>query len=303
MDSNKYRKYIYDKVLDSNARIILPEVYDKRVIEASKKMKKLGFNLIDLKDFSDNIQLYKENILSKDFVANWTEEMLVDYLEKPFIQGLLMLDNNDSDCLVAGATVSTAEVIRSSIRIIGIDNDWISSTFLMIDSKKDKAYTYADCGVIPEPNEKQLVSIAYNAAKSHKLLTNEDPKVSFLSFSTKGSAEHYKVKRMQDAANIFSNKYPDIISDGEMQFDAAINSDVAKSKNAFSVLKGQANVFIFPDLGSANIAYKITQYLARYEAWGPLLNGLNKPVHDLSRGSSVEDIMNISAIAAFESLS
>ena len=101
----------------------------------------------------------------------------------------------------------------------------------------------------------------------------------------------------------FSKKYPDIIHDGEMQFDAAIDIDIAKSKNADSIIKGEANVFIFPDLGSANIAYKITQYLGKFEAWGPLLNGLNKPVHDLSRGTKVDDIISISAIAAIESLS
>ena len=148
----------------------------------------------------------------------------------------------------------------------------------------------------------QLVDIAYNASNFHQLLSKEEPRVAFLSFSTKGSAEHYKVKRMQDAVKIFSNKYPNIIHDGEMQFDAAINFDIAKNKNAHSVLKGKGNVFIFPDLSSANIAYKITQHLGNFDAWGPLLNGLNKPIHDLSRGATVDDIINISAIAAFESL-
>ena len=214
-----------------------------------------------------------------------------------------MLDNNRADCLVAGAATSTADVIKSSIRIVGVKNKWVSSSFLMIGPNAEKAFTYSDCGVIPEPDEKQLVSIAYNAAKSHKLLTNEVPKVVFLSFSTKGSAEHYKVSRMKNAVELFSKKYPDIIHDGEMQFDAAINIDIAKSKNADSIIKGSGNVFIFPDLGSANIAYKITQYLGKFEAWGPLLNGLNKPVHDLSRGTKVDDIISISAIAAIESLS
>ena len=302
MKKNKYKNYIFDKIINSDTRIILPEMQDSRIKTAIEKMKKIGFHFIGRDKFHSDYLLYKDLIYNKDFVKNWTEEMVDEYLKKSLIQGLLMLDNNDCDCLVAGATVSTAEVIRSSIRIVGVNNKWVSSSFLMVDSKYNKALTYSDCGVIPEPDEKQLVSIAYNAAKSHHLLTNENPKVVFLSFSTKGSAEHYKVKRMQNAVELFSKKYPNIICDGEMQFDAAINPEIAKQKKAYSIIKGQGNVFIFPDLGSANIAYKITQYLGQYDAWGPLLNGLKKPIHDLSRGASVEDIINISAIAAFESL-
>jgi len=302
MKKNKFRDFIFDKIVNSNVKIFLPELHDSRIKLAIEKMKKIGFDFIEKDKFNSDYLFYKDLIYKKDFVKNWTEEMVDEYLERSLIQGLLMLDNNDCNCLVAGATISSAEVIRSSIRIVGVKNKWVSSSFLMVNTEFDKAFTFSDCGVIPEPDEKQLVSIAYNAAKSHHLLTNEIPKVVFLSFSTKGSAEHYKVKRMQNAVKIFSKKYPDIMSDGEMQFDAAINSDIAKQKNAYSIIKGQGNVFIFPDLGSANIAYKITQYLAHYEAWGPLLNGLKKPIHDLSRGASVEDIINISAIAAYESL-
>ena len=128
------------------------------------------------------------------------------------------------------------------------------------------------------------------------MLTNRVSKVAFLSFSTKGSAEHYKVKRIQEATALFSKKYPEIKHEGEMQFDAAINSKIAEKKIKNSVLKGNANTFIFPDLASANIAYKVTQYLAGYSAWGPLLHGLNKPVNDLSRGCTIEDIISISSI-------
>ena len=303
MEMHRYRKRLFEKVLDSNVKIVLPEITDARIISAIDEMKKIGFNIIALNDFSDNYIHYKEYLNNKNFTKNWTEEMMDDYLKKSLVQGLLMLDNNRADCLVAGATTSTADVIKSSIRIVGVTNKWVSSSFLMIGPNAEKAFTYSDCGVIPEPDEKQLVSIAYNAAKSHKLLTDEVPKVVFLSFSTKGSAEHYKVSRMKNAVNLFSKKYPDIIHDGEMQFDAAININIAKNKNADSIIKGNGNVFIFPDLGSANIAYKITQYLGKFEAWGPLLNGLNKPVHDLSRGTKVDDIISISAIAAIESLS
>ena len=132
----------------------------------------------------------------------------------------------------------------------------------------------------------------------HRLLSDEEPVVAFLSFSSKGSAEHYKCKKVREAHKLFSEKYPNIVSDGEIQFDAAVNKSVSVKKG--SSINGQANVFIFPDLDSANIAYKITQYLGGYQALGPLLQGLNKPVHDLSRGCSVDDIIYVSSIAAIQ---
>ena len=303
MLQNKYQNNIYDKVLSNDVKILLPEIEDERILLAIDKMKDIGFRFIELNMFNDNKNFYKEKIYKKSFIKNWSEEMVDGYLDNNFIKGLMLLEDQKADCLVAGATISTADVLRSSIRIIGTINKWVSSTFLMISSDFSKAYTYSDCGVIPEPNVDQLVEIAYNAARSHELLTLEKAKIAFLSFSTKGSAKHYKVERMQEALRIFSKKYPNYIADGEMQFDAAINLDVAKKKNCDNILKADANVFVFPDLNSGNIAYKITQYLAGYDAWGPLLNGLKLPVHDLSRGASIKDIINISAIAAYESLS
>ena len=296
---NKYQKNIINRALDSDISIVLPEVDDSRINSAIKKMTTMGFKIASLDEFSDNSQFYKELLYKKKFVENWTEKMIDNYLSLPLIQGLLLTNNKENYALVAGATIETSDVIRSAIRIIGLNkmSRWISSIFFMVNPNEDIVYTYSDCGVIPEPDVEQLVDIAYNAANFHKTLSLEPPKVAFLSFSTKGSAEHYKVKRMQDAVSIFSKKYPNIIHEGEMQFDAAIDSDVARKKIKYPILKGNANVFIFPDLGSANIAYKITQYLAGYSAWGPLLCGLNKSVHDLSRGCSVEDIINITSVA------
>jgi len=136
----------------------------------------------------------------------------------------------------------------------------------------------------------------------HKTITGEEPKVAFLSFSTHGSANHYRVERVRKAVKLFGKKYPNIKHDGELQFDSAINLGVSKRKAPDSILKGEANTFIFPDLNSANIAYKITQYLGGYTAWGPLLQGFNRPVHDLSRGCSIDDIVSVSAIAIMQSI-
>tara|TARA_B100000029_G_C17430853_1_gene907832 strand:- start:9 stop:923 length:915 start_codon:yes stop_codon:yes gene_type:complete len=299
---NKFSKYIFNKLKRKSPKILLPENNDARVIAAIKKMKEMGFNIADINEYNDTEQ-YIQHIKNKKFTNNWTFQMLQEYVSVPLNKGLIVLDLGEIDGLVAGAATSTANVIKSSIRVIGIKKDsrWISSSFFMV-SPSNVAYTFSDCGVIPEPSSEQLVSIAYQASITHKMLANEEPKIAFLSFSTKGSADHYKVKRVRDAVNIFSKKYPQIIHDGELQFDAAIDLEVSNKKIKNSKLNAEANVFIFPDLDSANIAYKITQYLADYTAWGPLLNGFNKPVNDLSRGCDVEDIINITSITALQSL-
>ena len=303
MINNLYVKDMVSRVLENPPKLILPEFEDPRIEEANNTLLDMGFNMIDINTFND-LKKYKEHIKNKKFTNNWTDDMLKTYVSVPLNKALILLDLDYADCLVAGATIPSADVIKSSIRIVGLkkQTQWISSCFFLMNPNGLSAYTYADCGVIPAPNINQLVSIAYNAAMTHKMVAQEEPKVAFLSFSTNGSAEHYTVKKMQDAVSVFSNKYPDVLCEGEIQFDAAINESVSKKKNKDSLLNGQANVFIFPDLNAANIAYKITQYLAGYSAWGPLLQGLNKPVHDLSRGCSTNDIIHISLIAALESI-
>ena len=303
MTNNHYVKDIVNKVLENPPKLILPEQEDSRIQEAQDVLSSAGFIIEDINAL-DDYTAYKKHIKNKKFTNNWTEKMLEEYIQIPLIKSLISLDMGHVDCLVAGANTSTADVIKSSIRIIGLNNHskWISSSFFLVNPINQKGYTYADCGVIPEPDSEQLVSIAYQASRMHKLISNQEPKVAFLSFSTKGSAQHYKVKRMQDAVEIFGKKYPNILHEGELQFDAAINTVVANKKIDNSILNGDANVFIFPDLSSGNIAYKITQYLAGYSAWGPLLQGFKKPVHDLSRGCSVDDIICVSSIAARQSL-
>ena len=153
-----------------------------------------------------------------------------DFLDSPLNLGMAALDNNDADCLVGGAVHSTSEVLRSAIRIVGMDrkSKWVSSIFFMISPDNKQLYTFSDCGVIPDPSSEQLCSIAYKSSQFHKFLSNEEPKVAFLSFSTKGSAEHYKVKKVQDAVKMFSDKYNNIIHEGEIQFDVAVNPEVGQ---------------------------------------------------------------------------
>jgi phosphate acetyltransferase len=262
----------------------------------------MGFDILQIEDFQDNLDIYLDYLNKLPFTDNWPADNLREFLNDPLHFAMAMVACDDADCLVAGAVTSSSEVIRSAIRMIGIrpTSNQVSSIFFMISPDRNSAFTFADCAVIPEPDSKQLAAIGAESAEFHHFLTGDEPLVAFLSFSTKGSASHYRVDRVRDAVEIFGNKYPQIIHDGEVQVDAAIIPEVNKLKIPNSPINGQANVLIFPNLDAGNIAYKITQRLGGYSAWGPLLQGLNKPVHDLSRGCSVEDIINVSAIAALQ---
>ena len=176
----------------------------------------------------------------------------------------------------------------------------LKRSFFLISPNGEQAYTFGDCAVIPEPDSKQLARIGYDSANFHTLISGEEARVAFLSFSTKGSANHYRVDKIKDASSIFDQNYSDIIHDGELQVDSAVIPEICQIKSPDSPLKGRANVLIFPNLDAGNIAYKIIQHLGGYSAWGPLLQGLNKPIHDLSRGCSVDDIINVTAIASMQ---
>ena len=296
------KQSILDRGLSSNASILIPEVNDSRVSKAIEELKAIGFSIKDVSEYLDNYDEYLEMLSKLKFCKNWPYDEIKNYLDNPINYGLIAVANGDADGLVAGATISTSDMIRKTIRIIGVDSysTCISSIFFMISNNDKNCFTYSDCGVIPEPDSKQLVEIAYNASNFHRLLSENDPKIAFLSFSTKGSAEHYRVQRIQEAVKLFGKKHHDILHDGELQFDAAISSEVSKLKDSSSKLNGEANTFIFPNLDAGNIAYKITERLGGYTALGPLLQGLRKPVHDLSRGCSTEDIVLIAAITALQ---
>ena len=231
-----------------------------------------------------------------------SDESKKKFMEDTLNFSMMMVSNGDADGLVAGAVTPTGDVLKAAIRIVGIkaESKWVSSSFFMISPSAEKAYTFADCAVIPEPTSDQLASIAGESAFSHRLLSGEEPRVAFLSFSTKGSASHRRVTHVRNAVKTFSESHPDILHDGELQVDSAIVPAVASHKVNDSPLQGNASVLIFPTLDAGNIAYKITERLAGYTAWGPLLQGLNKPVHDLSRGCSSSDIFNVATIAAMQ---
>ncbi len=273
------------------ARIVLADLGDPRADEAAQYLIKESI-----------VDIVEPVIDSKSVLAQTAIDNGFDPSD-PLIAAALLVKGGKADAAVAGATRSTAEVLKTGFQILGVspEVEVVSSSFLMI-LPNGINLAYGDCAVLPEPNSEQLCSIAISTASTYKTLTGEEPRVAMLSFSTHGSANHPKVIKVRDAVSLIRECDPKLLVDGELQFDAAWVPEIAASKAPDSSLEGNANVFIFPDLDSANIAYKITERLAGARAIGPLLQGLNGIFHDLSRGCSTQDIVDLAVISALQSM-
>lgn len=228
-----------------------------------------------------------------------TPEKARELMANPLYFGAMMLREGRGDGVVAGSVNTTGDVLRAAIQIVGLapNVNVVSSSFIMV-LPDGNILTFADCAVIPDPDPKQLASIAISAAETHRKLVGSEPRVAMLSFSTKGSAKHPLVDKVVEATRLVQETVPELAVDGELQFDAAYVESVGKRKAPGSPVAGKANVFIFPDLDAGNIGYKMVQRLAGAEAIGPVIQGLAKPYNDLSRGCSVDDIVNVAAICA-----
>ncbi len=223
-------------------------------------------------------------------------------MNDPLTFSCMLLRNNFADGIIAGSVYNTSDVLRNAISLVGIkkNNKTVSSLFLMRFTKKNKfknkVFAFADCGVIPVPDYEKLSDIAIQTSINFFKLTKIKPKVAFLSFSTKGSAKDASLDKINQAYKLTKKRRPELICDGELQFDAAFVPEIAKRKNPDGIIKGDANVFIFPDLNSGNIAYKITERIGGASATGPVVQGLAKPVMDLSRGCTEKDIVSMTEV-------
>ena len=226
-----------------------------------------------------------------------TEEQVRDALSKGNYFGTMLVKMGKADCLLGGATYSTADTVRPALQLIKTKpgNNIVSSCFIMV--KDDQKLAMGDCAINIAPNEDELVEIAVETAKTAKVF-GIDPKVAMLSYSTYGSGKGDMVTLVANATKKIKETAPDLAVDGELQFDAAVAPEVAKVKCAGSPVAGQANTFIFPDINAGNIGYKIAARLGGYEAIGPVLQGLNAPINDLSRGCNAEEVYKMALVTA-----
>lgn len=316
----------------SKKKIVLSEGSDPRVINAALVAVSKGIARIILVGSTEKIQyefnkLHVEipkdieiydpndseyfNVLSKLYFEcrkhkGITNKQAEIETNKPYVFAALLVKNGLADGTVGGAVTTTVEIVKTAIQVIGTKPKvkLISSFFIMLFSQsyhqKKGVFLFSDCGLVVNPDAKEMALIAINSAKSYKDLFNDTPRIAMLSFSTNGSASHPCVTKVIKATEIVKTSDPNLLIDGELQFDTAFVPEIADIKLPNSTLKGNANIFIFPNLDAGNIAYKIAQRLGGAMAVGPILQGLSKPANDLSRGCSSQDILYMIAITVLQ---
>ena len=322
---------IKEKASKDVKTIALPEAEDVRVLKAAEIISKEKFakvvligneedvhKLLEENDINlgDTKIINPENSEKKEEYANtlyelrktkgMTEEQARELILNPVYFGMMMVKLEDADGLVSGAAHSTADTLRPALQIIKTaPGTKLVSTFVAIDVPNSEfgengLFFFGDCGLNQNPNSEELAQIALSTAKSFENLVGEKAKIAMLSYSTMGSAKADEVTKVQEATKIAKENAPELLLDGEMQLDAAIVPEIAASKAPNSKVAGHANVLIFPELEAGNIGYKLVERLAKAEAYGPICQGIAKPVNDLSRGCKAEDIVGAVAITAVQ---
>ena len=312
--------------------IVLPEAEDKRTLEAAEQIKKEGFAKLILLGNKETIEKdaksYGFDLSGIELVDPKTAPSLDDYVttlvelrkskgmteeearklltESNTYFGVMMVKKGDADGLVSGACHSTADTLRPSLQILKTKpgTKLVSAFFVMVvpDCKygENGTFVFSDCGLNQNPTAEELAAIAESSAESFRFLVGKEPRVAMLSYSTLGSAKHDDVTKVQEATRIAKENNPNLLLEGELQLDAALVESVASLKAPNSKVAGHANTLIFPNLDAGNIGYKLVQRLAKAEAYGPMTQGIARPVNDLSRGCSAEDIVGVVAITAVQ---
>jgi phosphate acetyltransferase len=325
-------QHIRERARRIKARIVLPEGTDPRVIMAARSLASEEIAQVTLLGDeravrqaaeAEHLSLRKVTIIDPalspqlaEYAAELrklrpdqfpTDDTARTQAADILWYGALMVRTGAADGMVGGAAHTTSDLLRAALRVVGLAPGikTVSGYFFMVfprfNDELNKVFIFADSGVVPDPDAAQLADIAISSAGAYRLLTGDEPRVALLSFSTKGSAKHPMLDKITEALSLIRRRDSALICDGELQLDAALVPSVARSKDPDGMIAGKANVLIFPDLNSGNIAYKLAERMAGAKAVGPLLSGLAKPVNDLSRGCSAEDIVNAVAVAAVTS--
>ena len=314
--------------------VVLAEGEDIRTLEAAQTVLKEGYAKITILGNKDKISAmvsekglditgaeiidpatsektkeYAQKFYEMRKAKGVTEEQAAETMKNTLYYGVMMVNEGAADGMVAGACNSSANVIRPSLQILKTKpgTKLVSAFFVIVvpncEYGENGTFIFADSGLNEDPDAEAVAEIASSSADSFKQLVDAEPKVAMLSYSTYGSAKNPLVDKMQEATRLAKEKRPDLAIDGELQLDAAIVPSVAKSKAPGSATAGSANVLVFPDLNAGNIGYKLAQRLAKAEAYGPILQGIRKPVNDLSRGCSAEDIAGVVAVTCVQAQS